>query len=205
MRLARAGRADDRRRASPGGDVEATSLQRAAAARVAERRRARRSTSPVGAADRDRVGPLVDLGLGVEQLQRAAQGDELLLQAADRVADLLQRLVERRRCSRSPRAARRRSAGRCSTCTAPTPSTSALPTAVVIVDDEREQRLAHRQARRAPSTACSPCVAEARVLVALAAEGDDHAQHRHRLVDDRQRLALEVAHVDDAAAGCGCA
>src|SRR5437667_131329 len=38
-------------------------------------------------------------------------------------------------------------------------------------------------------------LAEASVLVILAAEGDDHAHHGHRLVDDRERSPFEALHL----------
>ena len=40
--------------------------------------------------------------------------------------------------------------------------------------------------------------AEAAQLVLLPAEGDDDPQHRHRLVDDREDLALQVPGLDQA-------
>ena len=45
-------------------------------------------------ADLDRVPSLLHRRLGVEQVQRHAQCDEVELQAADRLADLLERLVD---------------------------------------------------------------------------------------------------------------
>src|SRR5919197_615855 len=65
-----------------------------------------------------------------------------------------------------------------STCEAPTPSTRAVPTAVIrlTVSENRVWRRVRRT--RAPTV--------------LAAEGDDHLHHRDRLVDDRQRLALHL-------------
>src|SRR5207247_4033951 len=59
---------------------------------------------------------------------------------------------------------------------------------------EREDRLTHRQSYAGADSrfALRP---EAAVLVALPAERDDYAKHGHRLVDDREGLALEVSDV----------
>ncbi|CAA9321894.1 MAG: hypothetical protein AVDCRST_MAG40-1504, partial [uncultured Gemmatimonadaceae bacterium] len=87
-------RRPDHRHAGAGGRVEGDVAQRAAPAHVAEGDvldgdRAGR------AVDRHGPGALGDLGLRVEQVERAAQGDEPLLQGADGVGDGLERLVER--------------------------------------------------------------------------------------------------------------
>ena len=58
-------------------------------------------------------------------------------------------------------------------------------------DREREERLPHRDLDPRVD-GCLRLRPEAVVLVALAAERDDHPQHRHRLVDDRERAALEA-------------
>ena len=62
------------------------------------------------------------------------------------------------------------------------------------IDGEREHRLTHRHVDprvEGPLT----LLAKARMLVVLAAERDDHAKHRHGLMDDRQRLAFHPLHV----------
>src|SRR5688572_9846423 len=48
------------------------------------------------APDRDRIRLLLDLRLRLEQLERMAKADELLLELAHRRSDLLERLVNRR-------------------------------------------------------------------------------------------------------------
>ena len=73
------------------------------------------------------------------------------------------------------------------------------------VEDERRPGRRGRRHREVegglPHRQGNPCIdgrlallAEASVLVTLAAERDDDAQHAHRLVHDRERLPLEALH-----------
>jgi hypothetical protein len=135
---------------------------------------------------------LLDVGFGVEQVQRAAQGDELLLEAAHRVRDLLERLVHRgdvahddEQLAGAELAAQHTGGAE--------PEHQRGPRRGDHRDHEREQRLLDGQPHAGVDGALA-LPSEAAVFVLLAHERDDHPQHRHRLVDDRHRLALEAAH-----------
>jgi hypothetical protein len=65
------------------------------------------------------------------------------------------------------------------------------------VDHQGEDRLPHGHAH--PGTYGGLRLrAETVVRIGLATEGDDHPEHRDRLVHDRERLPLELAGVDEA-------
>jgi hypothetical protein len=185
-RLAGARRADDRH-ALAGPDGERDVVQRVVAALVGEVHVLERDGA-ARAPDRHGVRGLLDLLLRVEQVQRRVELHELVVELADRRADLLERLVDGGDVgdqheqladgdvapdhlvgaeAQDETSADRGRAG----------------------DREREQRLAHGQLDALLDRLLA-LLAEPPVLVALASERDDDPQHRHRLVDDRQRLPL---------------
>ena len=149
-------------------------------------------TCPQG---RTKLCPLhvLDLGLGVEEVERDLEADDLILERADRGADRLERLVDGRHIGHDDEQLADREAT-LEGVVGPVPQHERRADRGGHVHGEREQRLPHGQFH-AGVVRPHALLAESAVLVALADERHDHPEHRQRLVDDREGLALQALDV----------
>jgi len=137
-----------------------------------------------------------DVGQGVLELQRRLEADELLLQVGQRATDGGQRLVDRGDVGEHDEQLADRQLVHQHQVRAVAEDEGGTESGGD-VDDQAEHRLTHGQADpRLDRLRALPD--EAAVLVTLPAEGDDDPHHRHRLVDDRERLTLHVTHAANA-------
>ena len=190
-RLARAGRADEGDLlAGPGLEVDA--LERPDAPGVAEMDILEGDVPP-GADEGVRPLHVLDLGLGVEEVERDLEADDLILERADRGADRLERLVDGRHIGHHDEQLADREAA-LQGVVGPVAQHERRADRGGHVHGEREHRLPHGQFHAGVDRSHA-LLAESAVLVALADERHDHPEHRQRLVDDRQGLALQALDV----------